>query len=64
MNAGYAFINFKEMSSVKEFYNHFNGKRWRRNINARVNNNLHESPVTYDTQEFKNSSVSWFRREI
>jgi hypothetical protein len=36
MNAGYAFINFKAKTSVKEFYNYFNGKRWRANLNAKV----------------------------
>lgn len=36
MNAGYAFINIKDKKGVKEFYNNYNGKHWRENINARV----------------------------
>ena len=36
MNAGYAFINMLDKHRVKEFYNHYNGKRWRENLNARV----------------------------
>jgi hypothetical protein len=38
LNAGYAFINFKEKVNVKEFYNYFNGKRWRANLIAKVLN--------------------------
>lgn len=36
VNPGYAFINLKTKSYLKDFYNYFNGRRWKHNPGSKV----------------------------